>query len=256
MGLRRDLWFAYARKEHLAERRENRVSKCSSVRSPEPRLPQLCGNGLGMGDKQKEMEYRETVGTKTSLRRVKQTRVGIGFPPFENRGWRDLLHDQDLGLVDGETLHLGAVAIVAKRHGGRRDEGDAALRSHELLFSGGQVVAVQGVHGAGRELVGALGEDVVQRLAAAPDLDADVPAGGDHDAQRLLRRVRRGPLRAARLEQRAHDARVPIHRPAAELVHLLRHRDGLDELGVVLDDALAVAVVGAVSSAVCEKRYC
>lgn len=162
-----------------------------------------------------------------------------------------LFHDQDLGLVDGLTLHPSSIPVVTKGHGGRDDERDAALRLHEVLGTAGHVVAVQGLHGAGGELVGALGEDVVERLAAAPDLDADVPAGGDHDAEGLVRDVGGDALGAAGLEQDAHDVGVAVHGSPAELGGLLRHGDGPDQLRVVLDDALAAAVVcGAV--VICE----
>lgn len=96
---------------------------------------------------------------------------------------RPLFHDQDLSLVNSMALHPGSIAVVPQSHSRRDDKGDAALRVGEVLGTIGHVVAVQRLHGAGGELVGALGEHVVQRLAAAPDLDADVPARGHHNTQ-------------------------------------------------------------------------
>jgi hypothetical protein len=150
------------------------------------------------------------------------------------------------------TLHVSGITVVAESHGRCNNEGDAALGVEELLGGSAHVVTVQGLHRAGRELVGALGEDVVERLAAAPDLEADVPAGGHHDADGLRGRLGRHVLRSAGLEERAHHIRVPVYGPPAELAHLGRPGDGADQRRVVLDDALPVPVVSL--SAVCGAK--
>lgn len=130
--------------------------------------------------------------------------------------------------MNGITLHPSSIPVIAERHGGRDDERDTALRSHELFRAASHVVAIQCLHGAGRELVSTLWEDVVERLAAAPDLDADVPTGGDHDAKRLVSHVDRSALRTAGVEQRAHDVGMTINGPFAKLGDFPRHGDGLD----------------------------
>lgn len=145
--------------------------------------------------------------------------------------------------MNGLTLHPSSIPIITERHGGRDNKRDATLRLHKVLRTAGHMVTVQGLHGARRELVGALREDVVERLAAAPDLDANVPAGGDHDAEGLVHNVGGDPLCAAGLEQGAHDVGVAIHGASTELGGLLRHGNGLDQLGVVFYDALTAAVI-------------
>lgn len=145
--------------------------------------------------------------------------------------------------MNSVALHPGGVAVVTQSHSRRDDEGDAALRVEELLGGAGHVVAVEGLHGAGGELVAALGEDVVQGLAAAPDLDADVPAGRDHDAKRFLGVFGRAALTTAGVEQRAHQVRVAVYHAPTELPHVWVAGYALDELGVVVDDALAAMVV-------------
>lgn len=123
--------------------------------------------------------------------------------------------------MNGLTLHAGSIAIVTKRHGGRDNERDTALRLNKVLGAASHVVAVEGLHGAWGELVATLREDVVERLAAAPDLDADVPAGSNHNAEGLVRSVGGDALGAAGLKQDAHDVGVAVYSAFAELGGLL-----------------------------------
>jgi hypothetical protein len=63
------------------------------------------------------------------------------------------------------------------------------------------------------------------------DLNADVPAGVDHDTQRFLSSLGGHALRVAEIEERADDTSVSLNSPLLELVNVLKDGDGPDQLG-------------------------